>query len=60
MIELYIHLFDSSGNKTLSGHYNYEARFLIAEDITGPDGRPDVAVDMRDVGKVARLFGYEY
>lgn len=60
VVEFYIRLFDSSGNKTLSGHYSYEVKFLIAEDITGPDGRPDGEIDMRDVGRVARLFGHKY
>ena len=29
-------------------------------DITGPDGFPDGKVEMRDVSKVARLFGFIY
>ena len=60
VVEFNIHLFDSSGNKTLSGYYSYEVKFLIPEDITGPHGRPDGEIDMRDVGRVARLFGTTY
>jgi hypothetical protein len=29
-------------------------------DITGPDGWPDGKVDVRDVAKVAKLFGVNY
>lgn len=32
----------------------------IVGDITGPDGRPDGRVDIRDVSVVARLFGVNY
>jgi hypothetical protein len=32
-------------------------RFWLLGDITGPEGEPDLKVDMRDVGMVARAFG---
>jgi len=45
---------------TDNAHTNGWVIVAMVGDITGPDGYPDGKCDMRDIGRVARLFGVNH